>query len=686
MLKFTRIVLIVLATTIAATLFLASYQQLNKNYVQQNWQDSLLFIHNPEQYTRSCEKYTKQARQLYSDFSQLNASSVSLEEYLSDYDDLLIAIKNITDAAVLFVAIHPNATTKQIANLCARKAQRLINEIYADPIIYENLTRLSAPPDKPDLNYYRQEILKQRKSNQVNNEDPIKRKKIRSVDLHEEQQKRLFRQNIVDYSEKTITLGSEQAYPGLSKKFIRQHPEQDGKVEISTQSYATFMANANDDRARYKMYIAYNQRAYPENKNSLEDLLNDRYALARLFGYDSWADYALRFNMLNSTELVADFIDKMQDMNQPILDEEQQVLLQKLKQQDPEINQLAIWQFPYLSKLVKQDLAKKGNFNTIKAPNYFSYDNVKQGIFEITAQLFDIEYKKADVSVWDPSVEAYEIYDKNEELLGLFFLDMRPREGKHKGSMHRRVQRGIVGKQLPISALIGNFRKTDDQVDRMTHRQVVSFFHEFGHLMHFIFVGDEQSWYGFSNTFLQLDFIETPAKFFELLAKQPEILKQFAVNKEGEPIPNDLIEAIQATSNFNTGIQTANQLFRAAMSYQYHLKPLRASEMNRLNQKMFKEYLNLDLPANAYPQYAFGHLASYSARYYTYLWSGVIAQLLFDRFSEEGLLNRDSGMRFREMILAPGASKPALDLINNYLGENYTIEELLENIEEQGER
>jgi thimet oligopeptidase len=236
---------------------------------------------------------------------------------------------------------------------------------------------------------------------------------------------------------------------------------------------------------------------------------------------------------------------------------------------------------------------------------------------------------------------------------------------------------GVRGVAIPEGALVCNFpdpRRSRSGPALLSHDDVVTFFHEFGHLLHHILGGD-QEWVEFSGCATEWDFVEVPSQLFEEWAWDYQVLQRFAVHHEtGETIPEALVERMREARDFGRGLAVRHQMFYAALSFAYHNEQPDGLDSTALMKKLQNEYSLFRFVDGTYFQACFGHLNDYSALYYTYMWSLVIAKDAFQAFKESGTLSTRSAQRYREAVLAPGGSKDGGDLIRDFLGREYSFE------------
>jgi thimet oligopeptidase len=317
-------------------------------------------------------------------------------------------------------------------------------------------------------------------------------------------------------------------------------------------------------------------------------------------------------------------------------------------------------------------MAEDYGFDSQAMRAYFEYERVKKGVLEITARMFGIEYRKiADAPLWHAEVDAYDVTEGGK-LLGRIYLDMHPREGKYKHYAQFTLANGVEGRALPEGVLMCNFpRPTGGEPALMEHGSVRTFFHEFGHLLHHV-LGGHTKWVGQSGVATEWDFVEAPSQMLEEWIWDLETLQTFARHwQTGEPLPAELLQRARAADEYGKGLWVRQQMFYAATSLEFHARDPRALDTTKLMAELQDRYTPFKYVEGTYFHESFGHLDGYSAIYYTYMWSLVIAKDLFSVFKNEGLLNPAPAKRYRRAILEAGGSKPAAELVRDFLGRAY---------------
>ena len=329
------------------------------------------------------------------------------------------------------------------------------------------------------------------------------------------------------------------------------------------------------------------------------------------------------------------------------------------------------WENAYYSELVRK---AEYAFDSQSVRPYFQYDRVKQGLLDVTSKLFGVTFQLAkNVVVWHPSVEAYEMLEGGE-VVGRFYLDMHPREGKYNHAAEFSTRTGIAGHQIPEATLVCNFPGGDpNDPGLMEHDDVETFFHEFGHLIHDLFAG-RHKWVGVGGTRTEQDFVEAPSQMLEEWTWDPATLRLFAKHYQtNEPIPVELVKQMRRASEFGKGLRVRTQMVYAKLSLSIYDRPPADVNTDTLVKTLMEKYRPFPFVDGTHFQTSFGHLDGYSAVYYTYMWSLVIAKDMFSQFDKSNLESPVVAKRYRDNVLAPGGSQPANRLVESFLNRPFNF-------------
>jgi len=379
--------------------------------------------------------------------------------------------------------------------------------------------------------------------------------------------------------------------------------------------------------------------------------------------------------MVESAATARGFIERIAELARPRLMAEYEDLLEAKRADTdnggPESEVVRAFETGFYMERVKQS---RFGFDSQSVRPYFAFNNVRDGVLATSAALFGVSFRQAeDADVWHPSVKCYEVLDPGElgEVVARFYLDMHPRPDKYKHAAMFDLRTGIAGECVPEACLVCNFPEpSDTDPGLMLHTDVTTFFHEFGHLLHHLF-GGRQRYFSFSGIRTEWDFVEAPSQMYEEWAWDAQVLQRFACHHEtGAPIPPELVAAMRAADEYGKGLHVGTQMFYAALSLSYHDRDPASLDLDRHMTDLRQQMVPVPHEEDTHFQASFGHLHGYSAIYYTYMWSLVIAKDLFSRF-EGDLMDSATANEYRAAVLAPGGSRDAAQLVRDFLGRDY---------------
>jgi thimet oligopeptidase len=470
---------------------------------------------------------------------------------------------------------------------------------------------------------------------------------------------------------KTVEAAPEEL-EGLPADYIARHPAQKGKSGAERVTLTTdppdmmpVMTFAASTELRKKMFLAYNTRAYPANRQLLLDLLATRQEIASVLGFRSWADLATADQMMESAANVRTFLAKLDEASREGARDEHAQVLAFARDRQPELSEIDITSRGYWYEQFRRT---KYDFDSQSVRPYFPYARVEAGVLETATKLFKVEFRPSTAPAWHEAVSVYEVFEGGR-LVGRFYLDMHPREGKNKWFSATPVVAGVRGRVLPEAGLICNFpapEETDPGL--LQYSDVVTFFHEFGHLMHAL-LGGHTEWVGLSGFATEGDFIEVPSQMLEEFFRDEKLLQVFAKHYEtGETLPSALIRSMKLAGAFGRADWVRTQLYYTTLSLNLHDQDPAGIDPDVMTRELygrFQPWIWLD----GNKMYAsFGHLTGYSSNYYTYMFDKVIALDFFGQFDPKDLLSGDAGERYRRTVLEQGGSKPAKELVRDFLG------------------
>ncbi len=597
----------------------------------------------------------------------------TIDNTLRPFDDVFVELDAVQSQSGLIQVVHPDEKMRKTAEDMSQKASTFQTEVALNRGVYDAIAGLDVSHADPETKYYVQRTIRDFKLAGVD-KDEATRKRIQELRDELTRIGQDFDRNIrTDH--RTVVATSAAELDGLPADYITRHkPQSDGTISLSIEypdSLPVFSYAKNDD-LRKRMYMAYNNRAYPDNMKVLDAMIRARAELAKLVGYDDWADYITADKMVGSAKNASEFVDRIVAASGPKAEREYAALVERKKKDVPGATSVEAWDTAYYSELVRKS---SYDFDSQTVRPYFPFDRVKQGLLDVTGKLFGVTYRPIkDAPVWDPSVEAYEMV-QDGKLLGRFYLDMHPRPNKYNHAAEFGIRTGVAGRQIPEAALVCNLPGGQPgDPGLMTHDDVTTFFHEFGHLVHVLVSGRHQ-WVGIGGISTEQDFVEAPSQMLEEWTWDPATLATFAKHVEtNEPIPAALVRQMRRASEFGKGMQVRRQMVYARLSLSVYDRDPSQVDTTALYKEIMNKYQKTPYVEGTHMQTSFGHLDGYSAVYYTYMWSLVIAKDLFAHFNQSNLLDAEVSRRYRDTILAPGGSKPAAELVRDFLGRPFNFQ------------
>ena len=583
---------------------------------------------------------------------------------LAAFDTLMMVLGDGSNEMYLFSETSPVKEVRDAAQACIPKLSDLGTAVSLSRPIYDRLAAISAAGLDEKTSFTLQKMLTNYRLSGVDKDDAT-RARVTELQKQITETGLKFGENI--RNDKGDIAFKPEELAGVPQDFIDAHkPGSDGLVHLTLNYPDVFpildFATIRDTRK--KMLIAFSNRAYPVNEPVLKTLLEQRYALAQTLGYPNYAAQVTIDKMIGSPERAARFLDEVNVAAKPGADADYAELLTFAKTVDPSITELQRWDSSYMQNLLRK---QKYDVSAEEVRQYFTLDKSRAGIFQLVHDLFGADIRPWNAPVWDKSVTAWELYD-GDKLVGRFYLDMSPRDGKFNHAAQFPIRTGIEGRQIPVGALICNFPATGP----MDHDDVTTFLHEFGHLIHAMYSGHTQ--YGVQSMGnLQWDFIEAPSQLLEEWTWNYDTLKTFASNDKGEAIPETLVQKMNAGRRFGEAGRWKGQLAYAAVSLNfYDRKP--DFDLTTMYDAQVGRYSLYPAIPGTHSYAAFGHLDGYSAIYYTYVWSKAIALDLFTRFESAGIRDQKTAVAYRKLVLEPGGSEDANALIQDFLGRPLSLE------------
>jgi thimet oligopeptidase len=595
----------------------------------------------------------------------------STENTLRLYD---AAIEQLSLAGAQSGVLNSVAADKAVRDQAQLEAQRVamvgsalsLNRAVYEALAAIDLDRASSPISAATRHFVNRTLLSYRLAG-VDKDQPT-RDRLQS--LHEKATRLSleFNRNIQEGA-KTIT-ATKAELNGLPPDYIGRHlPDADGQITLSTDQpdMQPVMTFAADGGLRQRMFLAYNTRAYPANQKILLDLLATRQEIATILGFRSWADLATADQMMGSAANVRTFLTKLDNASREGAVREHELILDFARQRQPGLLTIDVTSRGYWYEQFRRSAF---DFDSQSVRPYFPYAQVEAGVLETAAKLFKIEFRASSAPGWDPSVSVYEVFDGGRHV-GRFYLDMHPREGKDKWFSAAPVVTGVSGRYMPEAALICNFPGAEPgDPGLLQYNDVVTFFHEFGHLMHAI-LGGQTEWAGISGFATEGDFIEVPSQMLEEFFRDEKLLQAFAKHYQtGEVLPAEIIRKMKLAGAFGRADWVRQQLYYTTLSLDLHDQDPARVDLDEMTRRLYQSLLPWTWLVGNRMYASFGHLTGYSSNYYTYAFDKVIALDFFAQFDAADPLGCDAGARYRKVVLEQGGSKPGREMVRDFLGRD----------------
>eukprot|EP01122_Echinamoeba_exundans_P003129 TRINITY_DN1327_c0_g1_i4.p1 TRINITY_DN1327_c0_g1~~TRINITY_DN1327_c0_g1_i4.p1 ORF type:complete len:695 (-),score=120.32 TRINITY_DN1327_c0_g1_i4:47-2131(-) len=468
-----------------------------------------------------------------------------------------------------------------------------------------------------------------------------------------------------------------------------------GKFIVSLKYPDLFplMKKCKVDATRRIVYTAKESQCMAQNVPLFERLIRLRQEEAELLGFKNHAEYILDIRMAKNAQTVFDFLNRLVERLEPAFQDDIKALL-SLKRKDAEASgipfdgRLQSWDWRYYQNLV---LENDYSINAEEIREYFPMDHVLAGMLGIFQEILSLRFEEVAPSlahVWHPEVRQFSVFDlKSGAFVGHFYLDLHPREGKYGHAAEFGLQKGCVARgsrQAPAAAMVANFSKaTPDRPSLLDHDEVVTLFHEFGHVMHELMSTGRFA--PVAGTNVQRDFVEAPSQMLENWVYEKQTMLRISRHfQTGSPLPDDVMQKLINAKNATIGLLLRRQLFFAIFDMTVHtLSPDRLSSFDSAAywSDIAERVMGIRPPEGTNGVAGFSHLTGgYSAGYYGYLWSEVYSADMFDKFKREGIFSPETGLQYREKILAPGGSCDAMDLLVAFLGRAPTEDSFLKHI------
>ena len=643
----------------------------------------------------------------------LNESKQEIETIISSVDthsweNFITPLENIRDRInkVWSPVSHLNAVLNSDAlrnayNNGLEKLTQFNTEVSQDKRIYQGYRQIKDSQAFADYNDAQQKVIT----------DALRDFHLSGIDLPDDKQKRFkeikqqlsklsskFSDNVLDataawkhnINDNTLLAGLPESALSMLEQNAKQNEQQGWTLTLDFPCYLAVMSYAENREIRNMMYDAFTTRASDEGPNAgqfdnsslMDEILSLRHEISLLLGFNNYAEYSLATKMAPSTNKVLDFLTDLAERSKPFAVKDFEEVSIYAKESD-QLDKLEPWDLAYYSEKLRK---QKYDITQEELKPYFPEPTVLKGLFEIVHRLYGVTIKQVkEFDSWHKDAKFFEIHDEANELRGKFYLDLYARANKRGGAwagdcISRKKQAEHL--QIPVAYLTCNFSPpVNGQPALLTHNEVLTLFHEFGHGLHHMLTQIDYTPVSGING-VAWDAVELPSQFMENFCWEKQSIELIARHYQtNEPIPESLFEKLTAAKNFQSGLQMVRQLEFALFDFRIHLEydpSVGSTIQSTLNDVRKKVAVVIPTKTNRF-QHSFSHIfaGGYAAGYYSYKWAEVLSADAFSKFEENGIFNKETGKQFLSAILEKGGSREPMELFREFREREPSIDALL---------
>jgi len=591
----------------------------------------------------------------------------TVENTLVLYDAARNELALATAQTGLLVAVSPASAMRDKAQALSRTVAAEVAKLNLDRGAYEALAAVPAPTDAATAYYLQRTLLKYRLAGV--HKDEATRAKILGLQDHIADLAGQFDRNVQESA--PVLTAARTELEGLPADALANQPATDGGHALGADALGLVLELGANPGLRERAWLAQVNRGFPANEKVLTELLAARSELAAALGYASYAELAAADQMVGNTARVRSLLDEVSDASRDAQAAEYAQLLAFAKTRSPKLTTLSLADEKYW---LEQYRSATWGVDGETVRGYLPYRAVETGVLQVVSRLFQVELKPVkDAPTWDASVTVYDVLDRGKRL-GRFYLDMQPRDGKAPVAMSSEVVPGVHGVQLPESALVCTFpADTAARPGLLSLDDLVTFFHELGHLLHHI-LGSQGRWAGTNGLQVESDFIEAPSVMLGELARTRAVLSLVTRHHQtGQPMPNALIDKLAAATTFGRAQFVRGEIL-GLTTLALELHERRRDGLDAQTDATIARFTPFSLVSGSHRWASFDHLTAYGSTVYVYVEDAVIAADFLAQFDRERPLDGPAGARYRKAILEPGATGPAAASIRAFLGRGETLD------------
>lgn len=601
----------------------------------------------------------------------IDAKKRSADNTLWALDRAMAQFSLEINVPVFMKYVSPKAELRKSAHECEIETSKYLLDVWFREDLFKALEAFSKTKEAKSLKGEGKKLLKEMLWDFKRNGMALSKEKRAELLEYRKGISKLeaeFSKNAMDQADfLEVTREELDGVPEDFLKRLDKLPNDKFKVSLSYPDYFPFMENAKNSEARKRLEFKYGNRAADSNVKLLEQALVLREKAAKLLGYKNHAEYVLADRMAHTPGIVRTFLKDLEKRLAKKARSDIAGILELKKQDDPKAAQVNSWDWLYYDNQLRKN---RYNVDAEAVREYFPLNIVTKGMFEIYQGLLGLKFREVKpAGAWHKDVELFEVLDATSGTrLGFFYLDLFPREGKYEhAAAFPLVEAGASSE--PVSAVVANMNPpSGGKPSLLAHDEVVTFFHEFGHIMHQLLTRTRS--YSFGGSKVDWDFVEAPSQMLENWVWNADVLRKMSGHYKDptKTLPEELRKSLVAAKNVNNGMKYIRQVFLAQVDMRYHTSP-QPVDSTKIWDDEYQRLVTLAVQSGMHRQAAMTHyMGGYDSGYYGYLWSEVYATDMFSKFERKGITNPEIGMDYRKTILEPGGSVEPIDLLKKFLG------------------
>ncbi|MBO5693037.1 MAG: M3 family metallopeptidase [Tidjanibacter sp.] len=619
------------------------------------------------------------------------------------FENTIVAMERsgelLNHVSTIFFVLNGNETSDEMQALAIEIQPDLVafsNDVNLNPQLWERVKAVYEQKENLGLNEEEAKLLENtykgfvRNGANLSDEQKEQYRKISEelsgLSLH-------FEQNVLSATNAFSLNITDEAKVAELPAFVREAMAAEAKargeegwtVTLQQASMFPFLTYSSDRELKEQVWRASNSRCVGgefDNLKNVQRISELRLEMARLFGYQTYADFVLEERMAEKTPTVLSFLEELRSATIAYAKKDYKAVAAYAKKNGADYESMP-WDWAYWNEKYK---VAKFSYNEEEVKPYFELENVKKGIFTLAERLYGIRFvENTAIDVYHPDVKAYDVLEENGDFLGVLYMDFFPRATKRGGAWMTafREMKSVDGQEVrPFISLCGNFTKpTESTPSLLTFDEFETFLHEFGHCLHGLFA--KGTYESLTGTNVYRDFVELPSQVLENWAIQPEFLDIVAVHYQtGEKMPAELRDKIIASKKYLAAYANIRQVSFGTIDMAYHTITEPIEDVVAFERKASASTQVLPVVEGTHMGCSFSHIFSggYAAGYYGYKWAEVLDADAFEKFKEMGIFSRECGNLFREEVLSKGGIRHPMELYVAFRGHEPETQALIDEI------